>query len=472
MKSLASRLGLSLIALTALGGTLAPARAATNLLANPGFETSGGSYTGWYTFGSGVQMSTPATDNIAHSGTAASKIYGGFTGCPGSPVFNVGGCGQAFTAPVIGNTYTLTGYSYIASADSIPGTAVCTKNRLIAKVVFFNALSGGSELNSNEVVLGSALTPKDQWIPFTVSAIAPTGAQRVEVDLLFLQPGCDGGSVFTDDLSFTTAGTSPVTNLLTNPNFSSGLTGWSTFGNVYTDARSWAGRTPGAAKMFSTFVFGSPSGMYQRFAGVAGKPYRFGAWVLNTCQDSPIEAPIDNYVTAKIVYRDAANNELGNNEVTIADATSPLGTYTWHEVSGTSPAGTAWVEPYLLFNSPSLYGGAIFFDDAVFQRVDLVGVETPGSVRGLTLAVAGAVPLRDAVRFDYALPRAGHASLAIFDLTGRQVATLTEGAATAGSHVASWNGRVANGAVAPNGIYQAVLRTEDGRATARIVVAH
>lgn len=475
MKSLATRCGLTLASMTlAAVATLAPhAHAATNLLANPGFETSGGSYSGWFTFGAGVQMSTPATDNIAHTGTAASKIYGGFNGCPGSPIFNVGGCGQAFTAPTVGNTYTFSGYSYVSSGDPMIGSLTCSSNRLIAKVVFFNALSGGSEIESNEIVIGDSHTPVNTWVPFTVSAPCPAGAQRVESDLLFLQPGCDGGSVFTDDLSLTSTFVPTPQNLLTNSSFTSGLTGWTTFGNVFTESRSFGVRTTtGSAKMFSTFVSGSPSGLYQRFAQPAGKQFVLGAYTLNTCQESPIDGVNDNFVTAKIVYRDAGNNELSNNEVVIADNTSPFGTWTYHTVSGTSPANTAFVEAYILFNSPSLYGGAIWVDDVLFQRTDLVAAGSPSGTPGaLALATGGAIATGGAARLDFTLPRAGNATLGIYDLSGRVIATVAQGSFAAGPHVATWNGRTAGGSAAASGIYQAVLQTSAGRVARRLILA-
>ena len=78
-----------------------PALAATNLLTNPGFEASSGSYDGWFTFGNVVTISTPATDNIAHSGSAAAKVFGD-NACPGS--FTTRGFGQSFT-PTAGMTY-------------------------------------------------------------------------------------------------------------------------------------------------------------------------------------------------------------------------------------------------------------------------------------------------------------------------------------------------------------------------------
>ena len=122
---------LSLIVVSALAfGTEAPAQA--NLLVNPGFEAGGGSYSGWTTFGSGPQISTPATDNIHRTGIAAAKLYGEFTGCPSNPQFTVGGAFQAFTTTA-GLVYEFSGYSFVSSADAIPtmrGSGGSTRRRV------------------------------------------------------------------------------------------------------------------------------------------------------------------------------------------------------------------------------------------------------------------------------------------------------------------------------------------------------
>ena len=141
MKRSRMALLLSLMIVTSLVfGTQAFAQ--VNLLVNPGFEASGGSYDGWMTFGNGPNISTPADDDIYRSGVAAAKIYGEFSNCPDYPVFDVGGVYQAFT-PTPGTEYELSGYTLVSSADTIPGFDTCLGNRLIAKIVFFNAAVGG-----------------------------------------------------------------------------------------------------------------------------------------------------------------------------------------------------------------------------------------------------------------------------------------------------------------------------------------
>jgi hypothetical protein len=244
---------------------------ACNMLVNPGFENLGGSYDGWFTFGSGVELSLPAGDNIIRSGAAASKTFGTFEGCPGPPTFGVGGFGQAFT-PTAGMIYELSGFAFVSSGDPMLGTDTCAENRMIAKIAFFNAASGGSEISVNEVVIGDGNSPVDQWNAFSLSAPAPAGALRVEALFLYFQPDCDTGSVFVDDASFCELpAPTPQANLLTNPSFDTDLSGWSTFGNVFYDGRFWGLRTaPGGAKLFSTFAADEPSGVFQTFAATPG----------------------------------------------------------------------------------------------------------------------------------------------------------------------------------------------------------
>lgn len=461
------------IALMCLAATMPTSSfAATNLLANPGFETGGGSYTGWFTFGSGVQLSLPSTDNIRHAGVAAAKIYGEFSGCPGAPAFSVGGFGQAFT-PTAGKTYEFSGFAYVSGADPLTGSNLCSSNRLIAKIVFFNAVSGGAELQSNEVVVGSGSSIPNYWYPFMVSAPAPTGALRVEVLFLFLQPGCDTGSVFVDDASFTenTSAASPNV-LLVNPSFTSGLTGWSTFGNVYTESRSFGVRTrTGSAKLYSTFVADTPSGIYQRFAATPGSTWELGAYALNTCVEDPINGINDNLLTAKISFRDSQNTEIGFNEVILADKTSPLGTWTFKGVAATAPAGTVAIEAYILFISPSLYGGALWVDDVWLLEGVPTGVAGGSEAAALELRPAAPNPFRGSTSMAYTLLKQDLADVSVYDIAGRRVVTLFHGMAEAGPHVANWDGRSADGRPVPAGVYRCVLQTGAGSRTRSVVLS-
>lgn len=437
-----------------------------NLLTNPGFETAGGSYTGWITFGAGMQLSLPAGDNIIRTGVAASKAYGGFVGCPTTPAFNVGGYFQSFT-PVAGQLYQLSGYSYISGADPIPGTDTCNKNRMIAKVVFYNAASGGSEIASNEVVIGDGNSVVNQWNAFSVSAPVPVGALRVQAMLLFLQPGCDLGAVYVDDVAFS-ALTPPAagSNLLANPSFGTLLTGWTTFGNAFHDARAFAVRTPaGAAKLFSTFNPGSDSGLYQTFAATPGSKWKLSAYAMTTCQENPITGTNDNLGIARIVFRDAGNNDIGSTQTVLVDYTAPLGTWVQHAViSPAAPAGTVSAQAYLLFVSPSIQGGAMFVDDVSFRQLESPTDVVPGTP-GARVALHQNVPnpFNPSTRIDFDLTRRDAVDITVYDIAGRRMATLLQGTLESGPHTVAWDGKNASGAAAPAGIYRYVLTTSAGR---------
>lgn len=81
------------------------------------------------------------------------------------------------------------------------------------------------------------------------------------------------------------------------------------------------------------------------------------------------------------------------------------------------------------------------------------------------LAVTGVSPNpfnpRTVVHF--AVPEAATVRLRVYDLRGRVVATLADGAMTAGHHSVAWNGRDAGDRPAAAGVY--LLRLDDGRST-------
>jgi len=441
---------------------------AQNLLANPGFEANGGSYDGWTVFGDGPDISTPDNDDIYRTGAAAAKIYGEFTNCPDFPQFDVGGVFQAFT-PTPGVEYEFSGYSFVSLADAIPGTDTCLSNRLIAKIVFFN--SGGGEISSNEVILGDWSTPRDEWIPFSVSAPTPSGAVNVQAMLLFLQPGCDTGSVFVDDTSFIVTTPTVEPNVLVNPSFDTDLSGWTTFGNVYYDGRSFARRTPtGAAKLYGTFVEGSDSGMFQQFPATPGSIWKFDSYVMTTCVESPIQPGNGNVVLAELLFKDAGGVETGSADAIILDETATLGRWTKHTVMGTAPAGTDSVAAYILFvQSVPTEQGAAWVDDLLLYDISMVGVPE-GLVGGATLEQNAPNPFNPRTEIAFELPSAGQVEIAVYNVAGREVATLLKGELPAGPHTVTWDGRTSDGSMAASGTYWYQLRTPDGHTSRSMVL--
>jgi hypothetical protein len=460
-------LGLAVVAALVLGVSTV---AGANLLTNPGFEDGGGSYNGWDTFGNGPNISTPADDDIYRTGVAAAKIYGEFNNCPGAPQFDVGGFFQAFT-PTAGAEYEFSGYSFVSIADTIPGTDTCLGNRCIAKIVFFNQF--GIEVSSNEMVVGDWSTPRDEWIPFSVSAPAPSTATNVQAMILFLQPGCDEGSVFLDDLSFVSSTPSAPSNVLTNPSFDTGLTGWNAFGNAYYDGRSWAVRTPtGSCKLYGTFVAGLDSGIFQQVPATAGSIWKLGTNVMSTCVESPIKQTNSNVVVANLTFKDSGGAIIGTAEkVILSGLDVQLGTWVHDELIAEAPAGTDSVAAYMLFvqDPEVLEDGAAWLDDLTLAELDWAGVPE-GDVSRPMLHQNVPNPFNPRTAIAFELPMTSEVELVIYNVAGREVATLHRGELAAGPHSITWDGRTNDGAMAASGTYYYHLRTPNGEVAKSMIL--
>jgi glucose/arabinose dehydrogenase len=99
-----------------------------------------------------------------------------------------------------------------------------------------------------------------------------------------------------------------------------------------------------------------------------------------------------------------------------------------------------------------------------------------GSQAGVPIPPASAVRLSCApdpfvshAELSFTLPVGGHASLALYDLLGRRVATLFNGAAAAGETRLSWDGADARGGRAANGVYLARLEAAGVVKTLRVL---
>ncbi len=79
-------------------------------------------------------------------------------------------------------------------------------------------------------------------------------------------------------------------------------------------------------------------------------------------------------------------------------------------------------------------------------------------------------PFNPRTTLAYSVARDGHVQLAIFDLRGRRVRALVDGARAAGRHVAAWDGRDDRGAMAPAGVYLYRLESGGQTATGKLVM--
>jgi hypothetical protein len=96
--------------------------------------------------------------------------------------------------------------------------------------------------------------------------------------------------------------------------------------------------------------------------------------------------------------------------------------------------------------------------------------DRPVRPAGLSAAIgAWPNPFAPQTTVSFALPHAGPAELAVYDVSGRRVATLAEGRREAGSHVVSWDGRDDAGREVAAGTYFMRLIAGETTATRKVV---
>ena len=124
-----------------------------------------------------------------------------------------------------------------------------------------------------------------------------------------------------------------------------------------------------------------------------------------------------------------------------------IGDY-YHMVSDTNGADLAW---------SATFNGE---EDVYYLRIPRVGsafVGDPGSGFGLHAAIPNPFASSTTIGFEMP-PGGGHAKLAVYDVTGRRVATLIDDVVSGGPHLARWSGIMSEtGDQAPAGVYMCRL---------------
>jgi hypothetical protein len=106
------------------------------------------------------------------------------------------------------------------------------------------------------------------------------------------------------------------------------------------------------------------------------------------------------------------------------------------------------------------------------ERFGPVRVKVPtAEKRVFALGQSYPNPARTAATITYSLAEAGTATLEVYDLSGRRVATLLAGAAEAGEREAVWNLTADDGSAVPPGVYVYRLRAGGDAAARRLVVS-
>jgi hypothetical protein len=156
-----------------------------------------------------------------------------------------------------------------------------------------------------------------------------------------------------------------------------------------------------------------------------------------------------------------------------ADMSAIPASWNTYSISLTIDAGLVGQLMQFGFNSVATHyqSSAVFYDNLYWLKTASTGVGDPNAPSVLELRPGAPNPFQNSTRLDFSLPQKGFAEIGIYDVAGRRVVTLFRGEAEAGPHAAIWDGRFADGRLAPAGVYHGVLRTAAGRVTRHIVLA-
>jgi len=177
------------------------------------------------------------------------------------------------------------------------------------------------------------------------------------------------------------------------------------------------------------FMVGYARGMYRGSGTINGiGNYKFLLSVVDGDDLTPvavdkIRLKITDAATGTLIY----DNQMGAPDT--AMATCPIS------------AGTI---------EARLPNGGLGHLSAIQPRVESAG---QGLARGFELDQNFPNPFRASTQVRFSLPSRSNVKLAVFDVAGRQIASLADGAWDAGSHAVSWSGATASGAAARGGVY-------------------
>ena len=139
-------------------------------------------------------------------------------------------------------------------------------------------------------------------------------------------------------------------------------------------------------------------------------------------------------------------------------------------VGGADP-GNVTLQPWLINSHSNSFDLAMTAQTAQpVAGAGLLAVVTgdrQGAVHALTVSPN---PAQSAVRIGFELAQSGDVDLTIFDVSGREVATVFHGRWDAGAHELGWDGRDSSGHPVDGGIYFARLSGADHSMVSRVVM--
>ncbi len=127
--------------------------------------------------------------------------------------------------------------------------------------------------------------------------------------------------------------------------------------------------------------------------------------------------------------------------------------YTVSAYDGAQPANESAWAPWL------------FLQTGAWAKLGMEGADAAGLPRSYGLAQCRPNPVRDHCRIEFALPRPGRVSLAVYNIAGQKVRTLADREFGAGYHGVTWDGADQHGRRAAAGVYLYRLEAPAGSGT-------
>ncbi|MBC8376811.1 MAG: M6 family metalloprotease domain-containing protein [FCB group bacterium] len=178
-----------------------------------------------------------------------------------------------------------------------------------------------------------------------------------------------------------------------------------------------------------------------------------------------------------------AENQTSPDIVTSLSHSLPLFQYplSGYQTAGTTTIYNGYKTIFLAFGFEAI---APLEDDGWAARADLmsrflnwfdvdyVGIDSENKLQPLTVGISDFYPnpFNPSVTIQYALPTGVDVSLRVYDISGREIVSLTSGEQPAGSHQVQWNGVNKSGNPISTGVYFARLEAGDFSQTVKMVL--
>ena len=115
-------------------------------------------------------------------------------------------------------------------------------------------------------------------------------------------------------------------------------------------------------------------------------------------------------------------------------------------------------------------GLATYFDNIVVTQLATAVENNPTVPTEFSLLQNYPNPFNPTTKISYNLPSSGYVSLTVYDLLGREIASLVSSEQSAGQHDVNWNGKSKIGTEVPSGVYLYTLNSGNFTSTKKMIL--